>query len=194
MAIKGLEELLSKFKNGEIKDIAEFELALNKSLATDWIPKTAFNELNEKHKLADNQLKDAMAQLETLKSKAGLSDEYKTQIEQLTTAQATAKADFEKQIADMKFDYALTSALSGAKARDSKLVQSVLDRSKLSLKDDGSIAGLEEQLKAVKESHSYLFESDDFQRPSFGGGAPTNQNNPTPAGSLLESMKSIAGL
>ena len=193
MAIKGLEELLAKYKNGEIKDVSEFESELNKSLAHDWTPKSVFNELNEKHKLADSQLKEVQTQLETLKTKAGLSDEYKAQIDQLTADHAKAKSDFDKQIADMKFDYALTSALSGAKARDAKLVQAVLDRTKLSLKDDGSIDGLDEQLKAVKESHSYLFESDDFQRPSFGGGAP-NQNNPTPAGSLLDSMRANAGL
>lgn len=193
MAIKGLEELLTKFKNGEIKDTAEFETELNKALATDWIPKATFNELNEKHKLSDTQLKEAQTQLETLKTKAGLSDEYKAQIDKLTADQAKAKADFDKQMSDVKFDYALSSALSASKARDAKLVQTVLDKSKLSLKEDGSIAGLDEQLKAVKESHSYLFDAEDFPRPSFGGG-PSNQNNPTPAGSLLESMRSIAGL
>lgn len=193
MAIKGLEELLTKFKNGEIKDTTEFEAELNKALAPDWTPKSVFNELNEKHKLTSSQLSDAQTQLETLKTKAGLSDEYKAQIEKMTSDHANAQADFEKQIANMKFDYALSSALSASKARDAKLVQTVLDKSKLSLKDDGSIDGLDEQLKAVKESHSYLFEAEDFPRPSFGGG-PSNQNNPTPAGSLLESMRSMAGL
>lgn len=193
MAIKGLDEILEKYKNGEIKDSAEFETALNKALAYDWTPKSVFNELNEKHKLTSSQLSETQSQLETLKSKAGLSDEYKAQIEKLTTDHANAQADFQKQIADMKFDYALSAALSGAKARDAKLVQTVLDRNKLSLKEDGSIAGLDEQLKAVKESHAYLFDAEDFPRPSFGSG-PSNQNTPTPAGSLLDSMKSIAGL
>lgn len=193
MAIKGLEELLTKFKNGEIKDTAEFETELNKALATDWIPKATFNELNEKHKLSDTQLKEAQTQLETLKTKAGLSDEYKAQIDKLTADQAKAKSDFDKQMSDVKFDYALASALTGAKAKDAKLVQSVLDKSKLTLKEDGSIDGLDAQLKAVKESHAYLFESETAPpRPFFGGSS--NQNNPTPAGSLLESMKSIAGL
>ena len=194
MAIKGLDEILEKYKNGEIKDTSEFETALNKVLVYDWTPKSVFNELNEKHKLTSSQLSETQSQLDTLKSKAGLSDEYKAQIEKLTADHASAQADFEKQIADMKFDYALSAALSGAKARDAKLVQTVLDRSKLSLKEDGSIDGLEEQLKAVKGSHAYLFDAEEVLPKPFFGSGPSNQNTSTPAGSLLDTMKSIAGI
>lgn len=197
MAIKGLEELLTRFKNGEIADASSFEAELNKALAPDWTPKSVFNELNEKHKLTDSQLKEAQTQLETLKTKAGLSEEYKAQIDKLTADHATAKAEFEKQIVDMKNDYNLTSALSKAKARDAKLVKSVIDATKLIYNEDGTITGLDEQLKTARESYSYLFETEAVEtptpKPTFGF---TGHNNPKGSGtdSLLDGMRASAGL
>lgn len=198
MAIKGLDNLLAKWKNGEYEGIDAFESDLNKALATDWIPKTAFNELNEKHKLADSQLKETAAQLDTLKSKAGLSDEYKAQIEKMASDHAKAKSDFESQIKTMKNDWALTTELSKAKARDAKLVKSVIDTSKLTFNEDGTIAGLDEQLKTARETYSYLFDSDAFpnesaqviQPPKFG-----NSQLPSKTGdSILDAMRASAGV
>ena len=195
MAIKGLEELLTRWTKGEIENASAFESDLNKLLAPEWTPKSVFNELNEKHKLADSQLKDAQTQLETLKSKAGLSDEYKAQIEKMTSDHANAKAEFEKQMRDMKNDFALTSALSKANARDAKLVKSIIDSSKLTFKDDGTIEGLEDQLKTAKESYSYLFDADaeaEIKKPSFGN--PTGSHNNEKTDTLLDTMRASAGL
>ena len=60
----------------------------------------------------------------------------------------------------MKFDYALTAALTGAKARNSKAVKALLDMDGLKL-NDGKIIGLDEQLSQIKEENSFLFESDE---------------------------------
>ena len=195
MAIKGLEELLARWKSGEIENASAFESELNKALAPDWTPKSVFNELNEKHKLADSQLKDAQSQLETLKSKAGLSDEYKAQIEKMTSDHANAKAEFEKQMKDMRNDFALTSALSKANARDAKLVKAVIDSTKLTFNEDGTIGGLEDQLKTAKESYSYLFDADseaEIKKPSFGASSGSHTTGKTD--SLLDAMKASAGL
>lgn len=197
MAIRGLEELLAKFKAGEIASTSDFETELNKALAPDWTPKSVFNELNEKFKLADSQLKESQTQLETLKAQAGLSDEYKAQIEKLTNDHAQAKADFEKQIKDMKNDYSLNSALSKARARDAKLVKSVLDSSKLIFNDDGSITGFDEQLKTVKENYGYLFETDEAEaiiaKPVFGSSGVATHTG-SKVDSLLDGMRASAGL
>ena len=195
MAIKGLEELLTRWTKGEIDNASAFESELNKALAPDWTPKSVFNELNEKHKLSDSQLKEAQTQLETLKTKAGLSDEYKAQIEKMASDHANAKAEFEKQVKDMRNDFALTSALSKANARDAKLVKAVIDSSKLTFKDDGTIEGLEDQLKTAKETYSYLFDADaeaEIRKPSFGN--PTGNHNTGKTDTLLDSMRANAGL
>ena len=50
-----------------------------------------------------------------------------------------------------------------ASAQDSDLVAGLLDRTKLILGDDGKVTGLDEQVKALKESKPFLFKSE--QKP-----------------------------
>lgn len=83
-------------------------------------------------------------------------DSYKLKAENLETQVNDANA----QISEMKFDYALTAALTGAKARNSKAVKALLDMDGLKL-NDGKIIGLDEQLSQIKEENSFLFESDE---------------------------------
>jgi hypothetical protein len=95
------------------------------------------------------------------------ADDYKAKFEQ-------AQADAAAQVAQLKFDHALDGALTGAKAKNSKEVKVHLDVEALrkAFNDkDGTIPGLEDQLKKVKESAGHLFE-DEVKDPSIvlGGG------------------------
>lgn len=199
MALKGLSELLEKYKKGEIANADDFETELNKALPESWIPKTVYNELNEKFKLSDKQGKELATQLEELKGKAGLSDEYKAQIEKLTTEQKTAKEAFEKQLADMKHGYALSDAITKANGKDAKLVRALLDESKLVYNADGTISGLSEQIDAIKKSHDYLFTTTDVPpaqtKPAFGTPSSSSTTQPqTPEQKMFEQMKAAAGV
>ena len=85
-----------------------------------------------------------------------------------------AKADADKQISQMKFDYALSAALTGAKAKNAKAVKALLDMDGLKFNDnDGKIVGLDEQLAQIKTDNDYLFESDEptpeFVKGTNGG-------------------------
>lgn len=72
-----------------------------------------------------------------------------------------AQAEAAKQVAALKFDHALNGALVGAKAKNAKAVQALLDLNNLKLNEtDGSIIGLEDQLKKIKSENDYLFDSD----------------------------------
>ena len=71
-----------------------------------------------------------------------------------------AKADADKQISQMKFDYALSAALTGAKAKNAKAVKALLDMDGLKF-NDGKIVGLDEQLAQIKADNDYLFECDE---------------------------------
>lgn len=101
--------------------------------------------------------------IEAIKQSA---DDWKTKAEQF-------QAEAEKNIQALKFDHALENALSGAKAKDADLVKAKLNLENLKLNEaDGSIVGLEDQLKGIKESHDYLFDSED-DGSSDDGGSPT---------------------
>ena len=83
-----------------------------------------------------------------------------------------AKADADKQISQMKFDYVLSAALTGAKAKNAKAVKALLDMDGLKF-NDGKIVGLDEQLAQIKADNDYLFESDEpapeFVKGTNGG-------------------------
>ena len=99
------------------------------------------------------------------------ADDYKAKFE---AAKAKAKADIEK----LQFDDALSSALSGAKAREPKAVAALLDMEGLKL-NNGEIVGLKDQLEKLKTEKDFLFESDD-PAPSIvrgtGGTPPINDD------------------
>ena len=193
MAIKGLSELLKKHKDGTIDD-AQFEAELNKALPEDWIPKSKYNELSESKKLSDENLKKANATLEELKGKAGLSDEYKAQIDALKAEAKKAEEAHKATIDGMRRDSAISQALASAKARNAKAVRALLDESKLVLNEDGTLSGLKEQLEAVQKDNGYLFEESnngEGGRPCFGG---NGQKGGSSGDALRDAMFSAAGL
>jgi hypothetical protein len=93
-----------------------------------------------------------------------------------------AKADADKQISQMKFDYALSAALTGAKAKNAKAVKALLDMDGLKF-NDGKIVGLDEQLAQIKTDNDYLFESDEpapeFVKGTNGGSGNVGGKKPS---------------
>ena len=84
MAIKGLSELLEKYRKGEIADASAFEAELTKGgLYEGYIPKDKFDEKNGEAKKLKEQLEAQTKLVDELKEKGNLSDEYKNQIEKL---------------------------------------------------------------------------------------------------------------
>lgn len=115
------------------------------------------------------QLADANSAIEGFKKldvdgiKAA-ADEWKAKAE-------AAQAEAQQQVQALKFDHALEQALSGAKARNPKAVRALLDVANLKLNEaDGSVIGLDAQLKQVKEANEYLFESDAATPKIVAGG------------------------
>lgn len=111
------------------------------------------------------------------------ADEWKAKAEQ---AAADAKAQVEK----LKFDHALESSLSGAKARNAKAVTALLDTTLLKLNDDGSVSGLKEQLEKIQSEHDYLFVSD-VPTPTIVTGGSNRKIMSDP---IVDAARKAAGL
>ena len=67
------------------------------------------------------------------------------------------KLDHENEIKGMRIDSAIGKILTDHKAKHADLLAGKFDRSKLSISDDGTVLGLEEQMKSLKESYKDLF-------------------------------------
>lgn len=90
-----------------------------------------------------------------------------------TTEYERGKAESKAEMEKFKFNNALDSALKEAKVKDNKTISGLLDMEKIKYENE-KIVGLDEQLKTLKESHDYLFESDK-PMPQFTTGLNTGK-------------------
>lgn len=147
---------------------------------------------------AKETIKERDTQLENLKGSVGDNKELKLQIENLQTENKTTKENYEAEIKELKLSNAIKLAILDT-AQDVDLVTSLFDKSKLILSDDGKVTGLEEQLKVIKESKSFLFKEEknldnkNNQQipPGFiFGSQPSNQQNTGERMSMKEAIAS----
>ena len=131
-----------------------------------WVPKTRLDEELGK-------IKDHRATISTLTKQL---EEAKKAGESVGTLQATIdslKGDIAQRdatITGMKRSGKIREALTKAKVRDAAVVEKLLDAAKIGEDDKGALTGLDDQLKALKESSPYLFTEDGGHRGGWGGG------------------------
>ena len=112
------------------------------------------------------QVGDRDKQLETLKASAGDNADLKKQIEDLQTENATAKATHESELNQLKIDFAVEKALTGAKAKNVKAVKALLELGEAKLDKDGNVKGLDEQIEKLRsgDDTKFLFEAQKQQK------------------------------
>lgn len=111
-----------------------------------YIAKSQFDQVN-------TQAGELNKQLEELKKAAKGNDEPTKTIEDLQKK----NGEWEGKYKDGMLVNAVKLAAIKANAKDAGDVLSLIDKSKLSLKDDNTVEGLDDQLKTLKESKGYLF-------------------------------------
>lgn len=94
----------------------------------------------------------------------------KVDVEAIKTAEyERGKTEGSKEIEVFKKQNALDKALSKYKAKDTSILSKMLDMEKVKYNDKFEIVeGLENQINSIKESHDYLFNSDN-PLPTFSG-------------------------
>lgn len=136
--------------------LAEKAAEASEKELSGYVTKDRFDEANELKEKLETSVKEYEAQMETLKAAAGDNEDLKKQISDLQNQNKEKEAEYQEQIKDMKLTNAIKLAVSGS-AQDCDLVAGLIDKGKLILGDDGKVTGLEEQVKALKESKSFLF-------------------------------------
>lgn len=156
---------MNKEKLMELGLTEELASKVVKELDGNYVPKARFNEVNSELKTAKDQVKDRDSQLETLKKSVGDSEELKKQIETLQNDNKAKDDAHAAEIKQIKIDAAVDKALADAKAKNPKAVKALLDLAKAELADDGTIKGLDAQIKGLTEAEDskFLFEVDNSQ-------------------------------
>lgn len=135
-----------------------------------YVEKSKYDEAVEENKTLKTQVTDRDKQLETLKASAGDNEELKKQIETMKQQNADQEKAHKAELAQLRLDNAIDTALTAAGARNTKAVKALLDVSKVKLGEDGKLSGWDEQLAAVRKSDAYLFA--EKQKTNFRGFNP----------------------
>lgn len=170
---------------GLSKEQIESILNLHQSDVTAWTTK-----LTNK----DTELKTEKGKVTTLTADL---DKYKdVDLEELKSAKTVYETekqklieDHAKELNDIKFNSALELAVMNAKTVDPVALKAHLDASKLSYNEETkALEGLDEQLGAIRESHSYLFNVGATGEPQ-GGISGSGATNLTLTDALTEKLK-----
>jgi len=137
-----------------------------------FIPKARFDEINGSLKDVKDQLAERDTQLVALGDKAKGNDELTKQIADLQAANEKAVGDYSTKIQSLQKSSAIKEKLIGSKAKHSDLLMGKFDMEKITIKEDGSIEGLDEQLTAIQESYKDLFDQ------PLAGDKPENKGGP----------------
>ena len=165
-----LKELL---KNSGIADNQIETIVANaaKEAPKHVVPKAKYNELSTAKSSLETQLSERDTQLEELK-KVDV-DGLQAKITELQQTNETAKQQHEQELKDERLSSALKLALAG-KVHDADMVAGLIDRKLIELSDEGKVTkGLDEQVKTLQESKSFLFVPEK-KAPEYKGWVPAD--------------------
>ena len=156
----------------------EEELAIKVETASQeelkgYIPKARFDDAIDERNTLRESVKERDVQLETLKNSANDIEGLKKQIADLQIVNTEKDKAHAAEIETLKINAAVDSALTGAKAKNAKAVKALLDLEKAELSDDGTVKGLEDQLKKLQgaDDSKFLFDSEP-KKPTLTGANP----------------------
>ena len=134
-----------------------------------------YNKLQEQKKQLEEASKNYEKQLKELSKNNADNEELKKQLEQLQLSNKELETKHAEEMNKLQFDFALDKGLSSVKAKDINDIKMFIDIEKLKYQD-GKIEGLEEQIKSLEETKSYLFDTEQQQVPPGTGFNPTGGN------------------
>jgi hypothetical protein len=132
------------------------------------VPVTQVSELNETIKGLQGQIADRDKDITELKKGAGDNTELAQRYTELETKYKTDTEELNGKIQTSQLNAKLDLGITKAKGKNPTAIKALIDQSKLSVKDDGSIDGLDAALEAIKTSDAYLFEQVETRRSGAG--------------------------
>lgn len=136
-----------------------------------------YSKLKDKVTQLEETNKNYETQVKQLSKNNKDNEELLKQLEQLQLSNKELQEKHSKELYERDFNYALDKGLSSVKAKDINDIKMFIDIEKLKYQD-GKIEGLEEQIKSLEETKSYLFDTEQQQVPPSTGFNPQGGNEP----------------
>lgn len=174
------KELFGEEVWAKVQDVVKekgLNLIVDNKDKPEYIPKSRLDEVIGSKNELKSQVGELSGQLEALKKSAKGNEELTKQIETLQNK----NIEWESKYKDTTLSSSIKVEALKLKAKDPTDIIAFLDKSKLEISEDGSIKGLDEQLKGLQESKPYLFGE---TSPAGAGSA-----NPPGSGNQTERQK-----
>jgi DNA repair exonuclease SbcCD ATPase subunit len=166
-----MKELLEKLSKGETT-VEEVLKAIDDN-QKDYVPRSRLNDKNDEIKDLKDELKNRDTQITDLQKAVKGNEDLENKLKDLEKA----NGDWETKYKAAQIDAAIKLAAKDAK--DPADVLAFVDKSKLQLNEDGSIVGLDDALKTLRESKAYLF--GDSEPAGLRGRQPHPPGNTPPS-------------
>ena len=159
--------------------------------STEYVPKDRFTQVNEEKNEYKKQIGERDTQLTGLQAKVKDNEALTTEITALKTANETVKTEYESKITKIQQDTIINNALKGSKAKNVKILKSLIDADKIKINGE-EVVGLNEQIEAIKKENGYLFETEVAGTGSFGTGGNDSDPKVVHLGEKLGKQKAAA--
>jgi len=160
----------------------DIDRQISTEIGKNFVSKADFSVVKEAKKQLEETVKERDVQLDKL-SKID-TESLQATIETLKNENQAAKEKYEAQLKQQKIEYAVTMALTSAKAKNLKAVKALLDLENAELQEDGTVKGLSESIEALKgaEDSKFLFET--VEAPKFTGIEPVQGRDGLPLSTI----------
>lgn len=163
----------------------EIDKRVSQEIGKNFVSKTDFNLKSEALKTAEKNLEEHDRQINELKDSSGDAESLRQQIADLQKKNSDEKKLYESELARVRLDNAVESALTAAGAKNNTAVKALLaDFLKDAKPDDsGAVKGLSDEIEklAKSEATSFLFNSSGSDTQQFKGMTPGNPSGKTPS-------------
>ncbi len=137
-----------------------------------------------------SQLDERDQQLVNLQKNSKNVDDLNEQIKQLQSDNKKANEEWQNKLATQTKNFKIETALREAKAKNVKAVLPFIDTEKVTV-DGDNLKGLDDQIKAIQQSDSYLFE-ESKPEPKINIGGKFNNGENSADGKVDPVVSSIA--
>lgn len=127
-----------------------------------------YNKLKTQKEDLETQLVTANSTITDLKKATKGNEDLQKKLTEYETQIQTLQQESEAKVKNLTLDHAIEKLLTTNNAKHIELLKAQFERDKLEINEDGTIKGLEDQFKTIKESYSDLFQA------QLGGQTPNN--------------------
>lgn len=162
----------------------DIDAKVSAEIGKNFVSKVDFNQVNTAKKKAEEDVEARDQQLEDLKKSTGDVESLKQQISDLQNKNTADKQAHEAELAQLRLDNAVESALVTAGAKNvtaaKALLADFLKDAKVA--DDGTVKGLTAEIETLAKADgtAFMFDTVGAQQPGFKGMTPGNPGGNTP--------------